>query len=295
MTDHRSKDIPWIRQRFVKATLSDVNHRDQPLACVKQNYAQDLLIKELHIDANKSRAWPRSSASSNRCKAAAAPRRPGGGRSPASIAPPRPFRRPPPFIAASAAWSSAFGASPSPGPPAPIVAVVDQAAGLARFATAGAGEPVTLDELLKARRVVYIPAAGNPTMEKGTPCEFQEAAEFWLKAVESLRRLDLAVEIARRDAEERIPKCQAAEVTLFVAEWLRIAFAQFLSSEGPTLMGIKNLGEFKKYALERFRGIIDLTPKNSLQTRSAVPEWAAVKIREIWNGSTLSAKPNPVI
>ena len=51
MTDHRSKDIPWIRQRFVKAALSDVNHRDQPLACIKQDYPQDLLIKELHVDA----------------------------------------------------------------------------------------------------------------------------------------------------------------------------------------------------------------------------------------------------
>jgi hypothetical protein len=97
-----------------------------------------------------------------------------------------------------------------------------------------------------------------------------------------LRKLDLAVEIARRDAEERIPKRQAIELTLYVAEWLRIAFMQFLSAEGPTLLGIKNPAEWQAYALERFRGIIDLTVKSSLQTRSPIPPWTAAHVREAW-------------
>src|SRR5258707_15483432 len=51
MTNYRPKDISRIRQRFVKATLSDVNHRDQPLAGIKQDYTQDLLIEKLHFGA----------------------------------------------------------------------------------------------------------------------------------------------------------------------------------------------------------------------------------------------------
>ena len=89
--------------------------------------------------------------------------------------------------------------------------------------------------------------------------------------------------MARRDAEEQVPKKLAQDISLFIAEWIRIAFAQFLSSEARSLMGIKDLGEFKAYAIERFRGILDLTVKSSLQTRSRIPEWAAEKVKEAWN------------
>jgi hypothetical protein len=49
-------------------------------------------------------------------------------------------------------------------------------------------------------------------------------------------------------------------------------------------MGIKNPDEWQAYAFDRFRGIIDLTLKNSLQTRSPIPGWAADKVREAWSG-----------
>ncbi len=48
-------------------------------------------------------------------------------------------------------------------------------------------------------------------------------------------------------------------------------------------MGIKEVGEFKAYAIERFKGILDLTVKSSLETRSPIPKWAADKVRETWN------------
>ena len=111
----------------------------------------------------------------------------------------------------------------------------------------------------------------------------RELADYWLKCSETLRRLDLAVEMARRDSEEQLPKKLAEDLALFISEWLRIAFFQFLSSEGPTLMGIKQFGEWKKYALERFHGILELTVKSSMQTKSQIPEWAAAKVREAWN------------
>lgn len=113
--------------------------------------------------------------------------------------------------------------------------------------------------------------------------QIRQLQDFWLKCAETLRKLDLAVEMARRDAEEQVPKRLAEDLALYISEWLRIAFMQFLSSEGHTLMGIKEFGPWKKYAIERFYGILDLTVKSSLQTRSPIPTWAADKVREAWN------------
>jgi hypothetical protein len=120
-------------------------------------------------------------------------------------------------------------------------------------------------------------------MEKGNPFQIQELQDFWLKCSETLRKLDLAVEMARRDAEEQVPKKLAEQISLHISEWIRIAFAQFLSSEVRSLMGIKDVGEFKSYSIERFRGILELTVKSSLQTQSPIPDWAAEKVKEAWN------------
>jgi hypothetical protein len=127
-------------------------------------------------------------------------------------------------------------------------------------------------------------------MERGNLAQVEAFQDFWLKCSETLRKLDLAVEMARRDTEEQVPKHLAEEISLYIAEWLRIAFAQFLSSEAQTLMGIKELGEWKAYAVERFKGILDLTVKSSLQTKSPIPKWAAAKVIEAWESSLIAEK-----
>ena len=58
---------------------------------------------------------------------------------------------------------------------------------------------------------------------------------------------------------------------------------QFLSSEGRPLQGIKVVGEWMLYAFERFKGILDLTVRNSLKTNSPIPSWVAEKVKESWN------------
>jgi hypothetical protein len=83
--------------------------------------------------------------------------------------------------------------------------------------------------------------------------------------------------------ETQIPLRQAEGVVTYVSEWLRIAFAVFLSSETVPLMGLRSPGEFKHYAFERFRSILYMTVRNSLKTQSPIPDWAAEKIKESWN------------
>lgn len=148
------------------------------------------------------------------------------------------------------------------------------------------GAAAALQRLEQAEERAY--ARLLQAMDRGTPFQIQELQDFWLKCSEALRRFDLAVEIARRDSEEQVPKKLAEELSLYIAEWLRIAFMQFLSSEGPTLIGIKQFGEWKKYAIERFGGILDLTVKTSLSTNSPIPEWAAARVREAWNVAVTS-------
>jgi hypothetical protein len=77
-------------------------------------------------------------------------------------------------------------------------------------------------------------------IEVGNPFQIKAAQEFYLRSSETLRRLDLAVETKRRNAEEQVPMRQIEDTVLQIVTWLRLAFDQFLSSESRSLMGIGN-------------------------------------------------------
>jgi hypothetical protein len=61
---------------------------------------------------------------------------------------------------------------------------------------------------------------------RGNPVEIAAAQDFWLKCSATLRRLDLAVETARREAETQVPLRVAQAAQTAAAAWLRIAFIQ---------------------------------------------------------------------
>ena len=65
-------------------------------------------------------------------------------------------------------------------------------------------------------------------LASGNQFEIEQAQMFWVRCVESLRKLDLSVELGRRDAEGQVPKKRACDVALYISDWLRIAFVQFL-------------------------------------------------------------------
>jgi hypothetical protein len=75
---------------------------------------------------------------------------------------------------------------------------------------------------------------------RGDPIQIQACQEFWLRCSETLRRLDLAVEVARRQEETKVPLRVAEDTITAATEWMRISFAVFLSSEGLALMGIRD-------------------------------------------------------
>jgi hypothetical protein len=120
-------------------------------------------------------------------------------------------------------------------------------------------------------------------MARGNPVEIAAAQDFWLKCSETLRRLDLAVETARREAETQIPLKVAESAITAAAEWMKLSFMVFLSSEGTALQGIRDFGEWKAYAIERFKGILTLTVKNADKTCSAIPAWSKERIAQAWH------------
>jgi hypothetical protein len=118
---------------------------------------------------------------------------------------------------------------------------------------------------------------------RGDAVQIAACQDFWLKCSETLRRLDLAVETARREAETQVPLRTACDAQTAAAEWMRISVMQFLSSETLALMAFKDGGEFRHYFVTRFKGILELTIKNADQTNSPVPLWALERIKIAWN------------
>jgi hypothetical protein len=48
-------------------------------------------------------------------------------------------------------------------------------------------------------------------------------------------------------------------------------------------MGIRDLAEFKLYAIDRFRGIVYAAVKTSRKTNPSIPAWAEAKVIEAWS------------
>jgi hypothetical protein len=108
-------------------------------------------------------------------------------------------------------------------------------------------------------------------IEEGDQFKTRAAPEFFLRAAETLRRLEGAVLTERRQAGEQVPKSVVEQTATQISQWLRAAFQEFLSFESRALMGIKDHGVFRAYAIERFRGILHRTVMTALKTNPPIP------------------------
>ena len=61
----------------------------------------------------------------------------------------------------------------------------------------------------------------------GNQLEVEQCQLFWVRGVESLRKLDLSIELGRRDLEEMVPKKLACDIALYISDWLRIVLRCF--------------------------------------------------------------------
>ena len=120
-------------------------------------------------------------------------------------------------------------------------------------------------------------------IEIGNPLQVKACQEFYLRSSETLRRLDIAIQIERRKLGETVSKQLVESVSTQISEWLRLAFNQFLIAESESLMDLNDLGEFKAHAIDHFRGILHATVKARLKTDPQIPPWAAAQVIEAWN------------
>ena len=58
-------------------------------------------------------------------------------------------------------------------------------------------------------------------LQGGDQFEIDACQTYWLKVAETRRRLDVSIDLARRQAETRIPLHQAEDVVTYVSELLR--------------------------------------------------------------------------
>jgi hypothetical protein len=60
-------------------------------------------------------------------------------------------------------------------------------------------------------------------------------------------------------------------------------FSGILKFRISILDGIKDHGEFRAYAIERFRAILHTVVRSKIKTNSPIPTWAEAQVVEAWN------------
>jgi hypothetical protein len=76
---------------------------------------------------------------------------------------------------------------------------------------------------------------------------------------------------AENKSDEQVSKALVQDFSRETSEWLRLSFERFLNAESPGLMEIKDLREFKFSAIERFKGLLHATVKESLKNPPIPP------------------------
>jgi hypothetical protein len=93
----------------------------------------------------------------------------------------------------------------------------------------GAAAALTRLEQIEEQAYVRLQRA----LEAADPFKLRACQEFYLKSSESLRRLDLSIEVERRVAAEKVLKKEAEGIFQQISHWLCAAFEQFLSTRRP--------------------------------------------------------------
>lgn len=115
----------------------------------------------------------------------------------------------------------------------------------------------------------------------------QPAQDHWLKILEGLRKYEEAVEMSKRDSQERMPRADALEALRSAAEWMHKGLMLWLSSETPNLMALKDPHTFTVMAKAGIDVAMNDAFEKSQKSKSPVPEWALETLGEAWSCSPI--------
>jgi hypothetical protein len=89
----------------------------------------------------------------------------------------------------------------------------------------------------------------------------------------ALIKFENLVAQSARDSGELIPKGQMERAVVAIADWIRLSFQAFLSSETPHLVAIKDPAQFVIAARTGFAAAVKTGFMNSRRSKNAIPEW----------------------
>jgi hypothetical protein len=120
-------------------------------------------------------------------------------------------------------------------------------------------------------------------IKTGRPGKINPARDDWLKVADALRKYEEAVEMSKRDSQEKISKSEAIDALRSAAEWMRLGLALWLSSEAPHIAALKDPHEIEVLAREGIDTAMADAFVKSQKSNSAVPLWALKTLNEAWS------------
>jgi hypothetical protein len=97
--------------------------------------------------------------------------------------------------------------------------------------------------------------------------------------LESLRKLEKEISLARRDISQLIPKQQAIQGCIAVATFTRMAIMKWIGAYLPELLTQPDARSAKAYFLKTMAESIQMTLTDGMDAKLAVPPWSLDIIR----------------
>jgi hypothetical protein len=115
----------------------------------------------------------------------------------------------------------------------------------------------------------------NAAHAEGDQVVISSATKDHVAIAGALIKFENLVATEARASGELIAKGDMENAIVAIADWIRLAFQAWLSSETPTLVAMKDPHQFVTAARTGFALAVKAGFENSLKSRNPIPEWIA--------------------
>jgi transcription elongation GreA/GreB family factor len=113
----------------------------------------------------------------------------------------------------------------------------------------------------------------NAAIATNEPILTSSATKDHVAIAGALIKFENLVSQEARASGELISKAEMERAVAAIADWIRLSFQSWLSSETPNLVAINDPKEFAAAARTGFAGAVKACFMNSRKSRNAIPEW----------------------
>jgi hypothetical protein len=149
---------------------------------------------------------------------------------------------------------------------------------LAQFRTSPNNLPPPDDKLgapaaLRRFQIAELDAYRNHKAAVAYMLAASEAEASWIRIASQMRHHEDQVKQADRASGELISKKEMQDACVALADWIRLSFKPWISSEAPTLVAINDPAKFDIEANAGFRASLKFWFENSRKSKNAIPAW----------------------